>query len=137
MITFNYETAFVLANEATMISWITEVVQRESFKVGEINYIFCNDEDLHKINLEFLQHDNYTDIISFDYTLGKIINGDIYISVDRVKENAHVYKTSFVNEMYRVMVHGILHYIGYKDKTKQDKEQMRLAEDKMMRLINY
>ena len=135
MITFNYETNFALANETKVISWIKEVVLGESFKVGDLNYIFCTDEDLHKINVEFLQHDNYTDIISFDYTVGKILNGDIYISVDRVKENAEFYKTSFLNEMYRVMIHGVLHYMGYKDKTKQDKESMRWAEDKMLTLI--
>ena len=135
MITFNYETNFALANETKVISWIKEVVLGESFKVGDINYIFCTDEDLHKINVEFLQHDNYTDIISFDYTAGKILNGDIYISVDRVKENAELYKTSFLNEIHRVMIHGVLHYMGYEDKTKQDKERMRWAEDKMLTLL--
>ena len=84
-----------------------------------------------------MQHDNYTDIISFDYSVGKILNGDIYISVDRVKENAELYKTSFLNEIHRVMIHGVLHYMGYEDKTKQDKERMRWAEDKMLNLIKY
>jgi len=129
VITFNYETEFVLEEEERLAQWVEKVIQNEGFNVGEINYIFCDDEALYKINVEFLQHDTYTDIISFDYTLGTIVNGDIYISVDRVKENAEKFSTTFTEEMYRVMIHGILHYTGYKDKTEEDKKEMRNKEN--------
>ena len=136
MITFNYETEFVLENEEQITSWVESVILNEGYKVGEINYIFCSDEYLHKINVEFLQHDTFTDIISFDYTLGKIINGDIYISVDRVKENAQNYNTTFADEMHRVMIHGILHYAGYKDKTEEDKKLMRNKENESLLVLS-
>ena len=136
MITFNYETEFVLENEEQISSWVESVILNEGYKVGEINYIFCSDEYLHKINVEFLQHDTFTDIISFDYTLGKIINGDIYISVDRVKENAQNYNTTFADEMHRVMIHGILHYAGYKDKTEEDKKLMRNKENESLLVLS-
>lgn len=136
MITFNYETEFVLENEEQITFWVKTVIQNEGYKVGEINYIFCSDEYLHKINVEFLQHDTFTDIISFDYTLGKIINGDIYISIDRVKENAQDYNTTFADELHRVMIHGILHYAGYKDKTEEDKKLMRNKENDSLLILN-
>lgn len=136
MITFNYETEFVLEKEEQLIQWVEKVIQEEGFKIGEINYIFCDDESLHKINVEFLQHDTYTDIISFDYSLGKMINGDIYISVDRVKENAEKYNATFADEIHRVMIHGILHYVGYKDKTEDEKKEMRNKENIAISYIN-
>ena len=136
MITFNYETEFVLANEEQIAHWVKEVVEKEGYKVGEVNYIFCGDEYLHKINVEFLQHDTYTDIISFDYTLGKMINGDIYISIERVEENAVKYNTTFVDELHRVMIHGVLHYAGYKDKTEEDKVEMRNKENNALLIIS-
>lgn len=136
MITFNYETDFALDDEEQIISWIEKVIQKEGYKVGEINYIFCTDSYLHKINVEFLQHDTYTDIISFDYTLGKTISGDIYISIDRVKENAQEYSVSFTEELHRVMIHGILHYAGYKDKTEDEKTVMRNKENESVLILN-
>lgn len=136
MITFNYETEFVLTNEEQITRWVKEVIEKEGCKEGEINYIFCGDEYLHKINVEFLQHDTYTDIISFDYSLGKLINGDIYISIDRVKENAEKYNTTFAEELHRVMIHGILHYAGYKDKTEEDKNEMRNKENDALLVLN-
>ncbi len=129
MITFHYETDFKLNNENQTKVWVDDVVQKEGFNLGEINYIFCDDEYLHKINMEFLKHDTYTDIISFDYTLGKVISGDIYISVQRVEENAKEFNTTFDNELNRVMIHGVLHYMGYKDKTKEEKNVMRNKEE--------
>ncbi|MEJ6675716.1 MAG: rRNA maturation RNase YbeY, partial [Polaribacter sp.] len=100
-----------------------------NFEEGEVSYIFCDDEYLHKLNLEFLEHDTLTDIISFDNSLGNQINGDIFISVERVKENANSFNASFENELHRVIIHGILHYCGYKDKTKKDADLMRSKED--------
>lgn len=136
MITFNYETDFCLENEDKTSSWILEVVEKEGFSLGELNYIFCDDEYLHKINVEFLQHDTYTDIISFDYTLGKTVSGDIYISVERVQENAQKYNVTFDNELHRVIIHGVLHYVGYKDKTEQEKNVMRNKENDCLLSLN-
>lgn len=129
MISFNYETDFNLDNENQFSDWISNTIEEENCKEGEINYIFCSDQYLHKINLEFLNHDTFTDIISFDYSVGKELHGDIYISVDRVAENAKEFNVKFEDELARVMIHGILHYCGYKDKTKEDKNQMRSKED--------
>ena len=136
MITFNYETEFVLDDEEQISNWIETVIAKEGYKVGEINYIFCTDSYLHKINVEFLQHDTYTDIISFDYTLGKTMSGDIFISIERVKENAAIFKVRFKEELYRVMIHGVLHYAGYKDKTEEEEKLMRNKENTSIKLLN-
>lgn len=136
MIDFNYETDFKLVNETQLTNWILSCIENDNFKGGKINYIFCNDAYLHKLNVEFLQHDTYTDIISFDNTLGKIINGDIFISVERVKENAATYTSSFDVELHRVMIHGVLHYMGYKDKSNEEKQRMREKENQCLRLLN-
>lgn len=129
MISFNYETDFILDNTEKMSVWISKAILEEKCKEGEINYIFCSDEYLHKINMDFLKHDTLTDIISFDYSIGKELHGDIYISVDRVKENAMDFEVSFNTEMLRVLIHGVLHYCGYKDKTDEDVKGMRAKED--------
>ena len=129
MINFNYETDFLIPNEETIAKWITNTIADEGFKLEEINYVFCDDEYLHKLNVEFLDHDTLTDVISFDYTVGKLIQGDIFISVERVRENALEFNTAFENELNRVMVHGVLHYCGYKDKTELDEQLMRSKED--------
>ncbi|OUS02381.1 rRNA maturation RNase YbeY [Flavobacteriales bacterium 33_180_T64] len=129
MISFNYETDFILENKEQITQWISSVISEEAFNEGEINYIFCDDNYLLGINLEFLDHDTLTDIISFDYTMGKEINGDIYISVERVQENAEEFKTVFSNELHRVMVHGVLHYCGYKDKSETEEKLMREKEN--------
>jgi len=113
VITFNSETTFNLHNEAKTTTWIERVVVSEGFVIGEINYIFCDDTYLNHINKEFLKHDSFTDIISFDYSLGKQINGDIYISIERVSDNAEKYNVTFENELRRVMIHGVLHYIYF------------------------
>ena len=136
MITFNSETTFNLNNEAKTILWIERVVVLEGFVIGEINYIFCDDAYLNHINKEFLKHDSFTDIISFDYSLGKQINGDIYISIERVLDNAEKYNVTFENELRRVMIHGVLHYMGYKDKTTEEKKVMTLKENTSILLLN-
>ena len=136
MITFNSETSFTLKNQKKLVKWIGDVVSSEGFQVGEINYIFCDDSYLNKINQEFLNHDTFTDIISFDYTLGKEVGGDIFISIERVLENAEEFNEVFENELHRVMIHGILHFIGYKDKTKKDKTLMRTKEDEKIFILN-
>ena len=136
MITFNYETSFELKSEILLKNWIENVVAEEDFSIGEINYIFCDDDYLHKLNVEFLQHDTLTDIISFDNTLGKLISGDIYISVERVRDNAKDFKVSFLDELHRVMIHGVLHYMGYKDKSEKEKIKMRNAENTALLSVN-
>ncbi|WMI66659.1 rRNA maturation RNase YbeY [Aestuariibaculum sp. YM273] len=129
MINFNYETDFNIENEDQLATWLTGVISNEGFKLEEINYVFCDDEYLHKLNVEFLDHDTLTDIISFDYTVGKLIQGDIFISVERVKDNAKDFEQNFDKELQRVIVHGVLHYCGYKDKTDDESKLMREKED--------
>ena len=132
MISFNYETDLQLDNEDNLSQWISNTIAEEGFNEGEINYIFCDDTYLLGLNIEFLDHDTLTDVISFDYTLGKLINGDVYISEERVRENALEFGVSFENELSRVMIHGILHYCGYKDKSELEEAQMRLKENYYM-----
>ena len=136
MISFNYELDFKLKNEEEISQWISSVISTEEFKEGDINYIFCDDDYLHKLNVEFLNHDTLTDIISFDYTVGKKLHGDIFISVDRVKENAKDFKVSFKDELHRVLVHGVLHYCGYNDKTDKDAQLMRDKENYYLSQLN-
>jgi len=129
MINFNYETAFKLENESVISNWVSGVILSEGFKEDEINYVFCDDAYLHKLNVEFLNHDTLTDIISFDYSVGKSIQGDIFISVERVEDNAKDFSTAFIKELRRVIIHGVLHYCGYKDKTEDDAKLMRQKEN--------
>jgi rRNA maturation RNase YbeY len=129
MIEFNYETDYNLEDESLLKDWIITVASEQNFEVCEINYIFCDDAYLHKLNVEFLNHDTLTDIISFDNSLGKLLNGDIFISVERVKDNAADFKVSFQDELHRVMIHGVLHYMGYKDKSSDEKKMMRNQEN--------
>jgi rRNA maturation RNase YbeY len=135
MILFNYEVNFRLENEKIIQNWISECIRTYGFSEGELNYIFCNDTYLQKLNFEFLKHDTLTDIISFDYTLGKMISGDIFISVERVLENASIYSQTIDNEINRVMVHGVLHFMGYTDKSVEDKAIMREKEDICLELL--
>lgn len=134
MIEFNYEIDFKLSDEKKTSEWIKTCIEKEGFELGELNYIFCDDDYLHKINVEFLNHDTLTDIISFDYTLGKLVGGDIFISVERVKDNANDFKTSFEDELHRVIIHGVLHYMKYKDKTDEEKALMRSKENECLEL---
>ena len=136
MINFNYELDFKLTNEEELSNWISSVISAEEFREGDINYIFCNDKYLHKLNVEFLNHDTLTDIISFEYKVGKELHGDIYISIERVKENASDFKVSFEDELNRVLVHGVLHYCGYKDKSDEDVRTMRGKENYYLSQLN-
>lgn len=136
MISFNYETDFELDNESQYEDWISRIIESEGFEEGEINYIFCDDEYLHKINVEYLDHDTLTDIISFDYTVGNLIQGDIFVSIERVRENAADFKVSFDEELRRVLSHGVLHYCGYKDKSEADEVLMRAKEEEKMQMFH-
>ena len=135
MISFNYEVAFKLSSEAKIIKWLSDVIKTENFKEGDINYVFCDDDYLHKLNVEFLKHDTLTDIISFDYSVGKQLHGDIFISIERVHENAENFNVEFNEELNRVMVHGVLHYCGYKDKSEEDANVMREKENHYLNLF--
>ena len=129
MILFNSLNDFNLRQKLLYKRWLKELAALEGYKIGDINYIFCDDEYLLGVNQQYLQHDTYTDIITFDYVDGKILNGDIYISTERVRENARIYQVDFENELKRVLSHGVLHLCGYKDKTDADAAQMREKEN--------
>lgn len=136
MISFNYELDFTLEQEDIYASWIENIIESENKILGEISYIFCDDDFLHNINMQYLNHDTLTDIISFDYTEGDVISGDIFISVVRVEDNANDFNVSFDEELKRVLVHGILHYCGYKDKSDSDVLMMRSKEEEKIKLFH-
>ncbi len=124
------QTDFVYPNEDLLQRWLTYTAALEGSQIGDINIIFTNDELLYDINKIYLQHDYYTDVITFPFNEPGIIAGDIYISIDRVKENAQIYANGdFMNELNRVIVHGILHLLGYNDHTKEEQQTMREKED--------
>lgn len=136
MITFqNQSISFKLKEKTRLKAWIKTVTEREKHRLGDINYIFCSDDELLEINIQHLNHNTYTDIITFDYTEGDKISSDIFISIDRVAENAKKFKVSFEEELHRVMIHGILHLCGYKDKSKADAELMRKKENGALKLF--
>lgn len=136
MISFNYESDFELTNESRYGDWISRVIQSEGKKEGEISYVFCDDAYLHEMNVQYLQHDTLTDIISFDYSLGNEISGDIFISVERVQDNAVDFNAAFEEELLRVMAHGVLHYCGYKDKSPEDETLMRTKEEEKIAMFH-
>ena len=111
-------------------------IERNNKQLGEISYIFCSDEQLLEINKEFLNHDYYTDIITFDYSEADVISGDLFISIERIKDNAKTLKTSYQEELHRVIIHGVLHLLGYKDKTEVESENMRKLEDECLLILS-
>ena len=125
MIEFHFETEFRLSNTEKYRNWVSKIVTTEGYSIGDLNYIFCYDCYLLEINQKYLRHDTLTDIITFDYTTGKTMSADIYISTERVQENAVSYQVTFENELLRVMSHGILHLAGYKDKKDKRKKKRR------------
>lgn len=137
MISFSYETNFSLDSESQLTNWIQDTIISEQHTLGDLQYVFCNDAYLLKLNQEFLNHDTLTDIISFDYCVGKIIHGEIFISVDRVKENAKIYQVSFNEELHRVIIHGVLHYCGYQDKSPNDSQVMTEKENHYLKKIGF
>ena len=129
-ITFsNNEIKFLLKDKTKLKKWITQVVEKQKKRVGDIGYLFCDDEYILQVNREYLDHDTYTDIITFDYVEGDIISGDILISIDRVGENAKTFGCTFEHELHRVIIHGVLHLLGGKDKTPAEAETMRKKEN--------
>ena len=137
MIEFYSETDFKIEDTKALSHWISEIILHENHELGDLTYVFCDDAYLHKLNLQFLNHDTLTDIISFDNSLGKQIHGEIYISVERVKENARTYQVAFLEELHRVIIHGVLHFCGYKDKTKKQQETMSCRENEALDLRTF
>lgn len=135
---FNEQCSFTLKGKRNNSAWLSKVLEKEGKAGGKINYIFCSDAYLIQLNNTHLQHNTYTDIITFDYSekLSKTVASDIYISVERVKENAKVFNASFQEELNRVMVHGVLHLCGYKDKKTEEKKEMRAKEDFYLKLTS-
>ena len=127
-IDFVYNTDFELSNKEQVSDWVLRVINSKGYKLGNLVYAFFNDEDLKDLNIRFLKHDYYTDVISFDETADQVVSGNIAISVDRVKENAAQVGVGFEEEMHRVMIHGVLHFIGYNDKTSSEKKEIREQE---------
>lgn len=128
MIQFFYENLPESVNTEYK-KWLEDLILSEEKKLGEINYIFCDDEYLLKVNQDYLQHDYYTDIITFDYVKGKTISGEIFVSLQRISDNASTLSRNYEEELRRVLAHGILHLCGYKDKTEEEELQMRGKED--------
>lgn len=135
MIDYHFETDFSLDNSENYSEWILQTIQSEDYELGEISYIFCDDDYLHKLNMEFLNHDTLTDILTFNYNLHKQINGEIYISVERVKDNSFDFKTDFNEELRRVMIHGILHLCGYADESSEEEREMREKENGALKIF--
>lgn len=127
---------FELEKESKVKKWISAVVNAQNRRVGNINYLFCDDAYLININRTYLNHDTYTDIITFDYVEGNVVSGDIMISVERVKENATLFSTTFEQELHRVVIHGVLHLLGQADKTDEEATEMRKKEEAALALWN-
>ena len=127
-IDFVYNTDFELSNKEQVSNWVLRVINSKGYKLGNLVYAFFNDEDLKDLNIKFLNHDYYTDVISFDETADQVVSGNIAISVDRVKENAAQIGVDFEEELHRVMIHGVLHFIGFNDKTSSEKKEIREQE---------
>ena len=134
-ISFQSVGTFSLKTESALIKCIRSLVKQELREIGDITFVFCDDNYLHKINLEFLDHDTYTDIITFDYSAGNEIVSEVYISVDRVAENAKKFSQTFENEIHRVMIHGVLHLCGYNDKLAEERQIMRDKENHYLSLL--
>ncbi len=132
---YNENTGFRLRKIKKARKWLSDTIYTEGKNYGEISIIFCDDAYLHGMNVKFLDHDTLTDVITFDYNEGNQISGDIFISIERVKENAVLFSKSFTDELNRVMLHGVLHLCGYKDKTKRDVAVMRQKEEEYLALF--
>ena len=135
MITYNsLSIALPNIDQATVTEWIGHVAESHQRMVGDINYVFCNDEEILDVNRRYLQHDYYTDIITFDYGRGNVLSGDLYISLDTVRSNAELLGKPYDEELHRVLVHGVLHLVGINDKGPGERELMEAAEDAALAL---
>ena len=140
MISFNCEdVVFNLKNKTILKKWITTVIQKKKHTAGDMAFVFCSDDYLLSINKKFLNHNTFTDIVTFDYSKEhplQAISGDIFISIERIKENAKKFSKTTENELHRVMIHGVLHLLGYTDKTKTAKMEMTEQENISLKLLN-
>lgn len=130
------DVEFELADSPTTVKWLEKIIEQEEKKLRLLNFIFCSDEYLHQLNVEYLDHDTLTDIITFPYAEPPIVEGDIFISIDRVRENAKKFEVPFSKELNRVMVHGVLHLCGYGDKSDEEAKLMRSKEDEALALLS-
>ncbi len=134
---FSEKIRFRLANPKKTASWVKSVIKKEGAILSSINYIFCSDEYLKEINTQYLGHETFTDIVTFNYNPSEgVLEGEVYISIDRIRENAVTFKSDFPMELHRVIIHGVLHLIGFNDKTKREKSLMREKEDTYLSLLN-
>jgi rRNA maturation RNase YbeY len=129
MIDYQYIKNQELSNDEKISLWLNNVIEEEGMQIGEVVYVFCKDDYLLERNIQFLNHNTLTDVIAFDYCKGKIVNGDILVSTERVTENSKIYKVNYLTELHRVMVHGLLHLLGYNDKNEKDIRTMREKEN--------
>ena len=136
IINFYFENDFNLNDHDSYEEWLKKVISSEEKELEEVSYIFCDDQYLLEINQKYLNHDTYTDIISFDSCIGNILQGDIFISIERVSENSAEYGVEFQEELRRVMAHGILHFCGYKDKSEEEQSLMRQTEEEKMQMFH-
>jgi len=136
MIAFSFIDVNFEFDKSVIVKWLNKVAKSEGKSIGQLTYIFCNDAYLLDVNQRFLNHDTYTDIITFDNTVANFIGADIYISSDRVRENARINNVEFKKELLRVVVHGVLHLCGYKDKTEEEARLMRLKEDEKISMFH-
>lgn len=132
---FNEQTKFDFRKRRLCKQWLKMVAESEVKKIGDINVIFCSDPYILEVNQKYLQHDYFTDIITFDYCEGSVLSGDLFISIDSVSENSVFYKTEFKDELDRVIVHGLLHLIGYDDHTEEDQKMMRFKENYYLEIL--
>lgn len=133
----NEDTSIPKFKKRDITRWIKQTIQSEGKVTGDITFIFCSDAYLLEVNKQYLNHDYFTDIITFDYVEGSLISGDIFISCDRVRENAAEFKTGFDNELRRILIHGVLHLLGFKDKSKNDKSVMTVKEDFYLNVLSH
>lgn len=134
---FTEDREYRLIKKSEVRGWLQQAADDHNRRIREVNYIFCSDHHLHQINKRFLRHDTYTDIITFDYSEDDLIRSDVYISVDRARDNAKTYAVSMQDEVHRLLIHGLLHLLGYADKTPSEQEQMRSREEYYLSLRQF
>ena len=135
-VSFHRENVSLNADEKLIIKWLTNSVNSLDYSIGELSFVFCSDDYLRMLNIKHLNQDYFTDVIAFDYSKEMSLIGDVFISTERVKENAKLFNVSFNEELFRVIIHGVLHLCGFKDKTKEEKAEMRSKENDFLSLIN-
>lgn len=136
MIEFYFETEFDLQEKDRYARWVSKIGRSERREIGDFSFVFCDDTYLLEMNRRFLEHDAFTDVITFDYSNDEVVSGEVFISIDRLKENSYKYNTAFFDELRRVMAHGVLHLLGYDDKSDEDSKRMRAKEEEKMKLFH-